>query len=258
MPGIVGLVGAPDLGSVATALQKISYLDTYQPSLFPVSPAVTLGCIGRPSQVDFATSGDTEHSRISALVYGVVFSRRPTALRLSANEVLADYRAGGFRQLREFYDGSFSIVVADLGKQKLYIGTDRVGTQPVYYRFRQGILSFGPEIKAVLTAADAHAVLSEPGLVNLLITGYSPGESTLFSDVQQLEPGTLFAFDLSNRTISQERYWKIVYDPAPTLTRRGPAAEALYESNRGAHQLFLADNPREFDLFLSGGMDSRG
>ena len=258
MPGIVGLVGAPDLGRVATALQKISYLDTYRPSLFPLSPTLTVGCVGRPSQLDFATSDDPEHSRISVLLYGVVFGRSPRAHRISAEEVLTDYRAGGFRQLRESYDGSFSFLVADLHEQKLYIGTDRVGTQPVYYRLQQGILSFGPEVKAVLTAADADATLSEPGLVNLLITGYSPGESTLFSDVQQLGPGTLLAFDLTNRTTLLERYWKIVYEPSSTLARRGPATEALFESNRGAHGLFLADDPREFDLFLSGGMDSRG
>jgi hypothetical protein len=258
MPGIVGLVGAPDSGRVATALQKISYLDTYRRSLFPLLPALTIGCVGRPSQLDFATSGEPEHSRISALVYGVVFSRSPRPRRISAEEVLTDYRAGGFRQLREAYDGSFSLILADLHQQKLYIATDRVGTQPVYYRLQQGILSFGPEVKAVLTAADADAILSEPGLVNLLITGYSPGESTLFTNVQQLEPGTLLAFDLTNGTTSQERYWKIVYEPSSIVARRGPATEALFESNRGAHELFLADNPKEFDLFLSGGMDSRG
>src|SRR5215210_5660551 len=172
MPGIVGLFGAADSGQIATALQKMSYLDTYQSSIRRVSPSLTLGCAGRASQMDFATSPDEEHSRVSVLLYGAVFSQRPTAHRVRATEVLTDYQAGGFRQLRESYEGSFSIAVLDLKAQKLYIGTDRVGTQPVYYRQQQGILAFGPEVKAVMTAADADAILSEPGLVNLLITGY--------------------------------------------------------------------------------------
>jgi hypothetical protein len=258
MPGIVGLVGAADSGRVATALQKMSYLDTYQSSILSVSPTLTLGCAGRASQINFATSLDEEHSRVSVLLYGVVFSQRPVAHRVPASDVLTDYQAGGFRQLRESYEGSFSIAVVDLKAQRLYIGTDRVGTQPVYYRQHQGMLAFGPEIKAVTTVSKADAVLSEPGIVNLLITGYSPGESTIFKDVQQLEPGSLLTFDLSTGTMSQERYWKIVYEPAGMLAQRGPATEALFESNLRAHQLQLVDNPREFDLFLSGGMDSRG
>jgi hypothetical protein len=257
MPGIIGLVGT-DSSRVVAALEKISYLETYETTVFPISPTLTLGFVGRVSQRDFATSDDEEQSRLSVLVYGTVFRQDPRPHRVLANQVLKDYRTGGFQELRETYDGSFVIVVVDHGTQRLHVATDRVGTQPVYYRETQGVLAFGPEVKAVMTAADSDAELSEAGLVNLLITGYNPGDRTLFTDVYALEPGSLLTYDLFKRTMTRERYWKMVYEPAPTLGRRGAAAEALFESTWRAHELCLADAPRNFDLFLSGGLDSRG
>jgi len=258
MPGIVGLVGTADAGRVTAALQKISYLETYDSTVFPISPTLTLGYVGRPSQRDFATSDDEEQSRLSVLVYGAVFRQHPRPHRVAATQILNDYRAGRFQGLRETYDGSFVIVVIDHGNQRLHVATDRVGTQPVYYRQAQGILVFGPEVKALMTALDSDAELTEAGLVNLLVTGYCPGDRTLFMDVHALEPGSLLTYDLSRHTMSRERYWKIVYEPMPSLRRRGVAAEALFESTRRAHELYLADEPDDFDLFLSGGLDSRG
>ena len=183
MPGIVGLVGAEDLGRVSAALKKISYIEAYEASVFPESPTLTLGCVGRPSQRDFATSPDPDQSRLSVLVYGTVFSQHPRPRRLPASQILDDYRTGGFRELRQNYDGSFVIVVVDHGKARVHVATDRVGTQPVYYREVQGVLAFGPEVKALMTASDTDARLSEAGILNLLVTGYNPGRLTLFDSV---------------------------------------------------------------------------
>jgi hypothetical protein len=258
MPGIIGLVGTVDSGRVAAALQKISYLPTYETAVFPTSPTLTLGYVGRPSQTDFAASPDAEPSRLSVLVYGAVFREHPRPHRVRASQILEDYRTGGFQALREAYDGSFVIVVVDHGNQRLHVATDRVGTQPVYYREAKGVFVFGPEVKALMTAVDTDAKMSEAGLINLLITGYNLGDRTLFADVSALEPGSLLTYDLVKRTTSRERYWKIVYEPSATLGRRGPATEALFESTRRAHELCLSDGSDDFDLFLSGGLDSRG
>jgi len=258
MPGIVGLVGTADSGRVSAALKKISYIDTYEATVFPILPTLTLGYVGRPSQRDYATSDGEEQSRLSVLVYGAVFRQHPRPHRVAASQILQDFRAGRFQALRDAYDGSFVIVIFDPANQRLHVAMDRVGTQPVYYRQWRGILTFGPEVKALMTAADSDAELSEAGLINLLATGYSPGDRTLFTDVHALEPGSLLTWDLSQQTLSRERYWKIVYDPTDSLGRRGVAAEALFESTRRAHELCLADDPHDYDLFLSGGLDSRG
>jgi hypothetical protein len=257
MPGIVGLIGAQDVGRLAAALKQISYLETYETPVFGISPTLTLGCAGRPSQRDFASMGE-EEKQVFVLVYGAIFQAHPQPHRVPAGRILRDYQAGGFRELRESYDGSFVIVVVDAGNQQLHIATDRLGTQPVYYRHAQGCLAFGPEVKALLTASHADGRLSAPGLVNLLITGYNLGDRTLFEDVYALEPGSVLTYALDKGTKSLERYWKIVYDPSPSLARREAAEEALFETTRRAHELHLADQPREFDLLLSGGLDSRG
>ena len=257
MPGIVGLVGAPDTGNLATALEQLSYLDTYQSRLFPISPSVTLGYVGRPTQLDHAHSG-AEPPSSWVLVYGSVFTQAPRARRLTAREILDDYRADGLRRLRETYEGGFVIAVLDGAGQRLHVATDRLGTQPVYYRQSAGRLVFGPEVKALATAAGWDPELSEAGLINLLATGYNLGVRTVFADVTAMEPGTLLTYDLPTGRLSLTRYWKMVYAPSPALARRGVAAEALLENTRRAHQLHLSDSPREFDLFLSGGLDSRG
>ncbi|HET6797454.1 MAG TPA: asparagine synthase-related protein [Gemmatimonadales bacterium] len=258
MPGIIGLVGAADTGRMARALTKLSYLDTYRTSLYPISPTVTLGYVGRPSQGEFASGNPNQHPRCSVLVTGAIFTQDSRPRRISANQIIDHYQADGLRHLRESYDGSFVIVVVDLDSQRLHVGTDRVGSQPVYYRRIGSVLAFGPEVKALATAADWDPELAESGLINLLTTGYNLGRHTIYSGVHALEPGSILSCDLSTGTLSRERYWKIVYDPAPALSRRGSAVEALFESTRRAHQLHLSDSPREFDLFLSGGLDSRG
>jgi hypothetical protein len=257
MPGIVGLVGTPDQGRVEAALRKISYLETYESAVVRVFPTLTLGYTARSLQKEVATQGEGR-SQLLVLLYGTVLRQDPHNHRVSAEQILNDYRTARFKALRDSYDGSFVIVIVDAANQELHVATDRLGTQPVYYRHAGGSLAFGPEAKALLSAADADARLSETGLVNLLITGYNLADRTLFEDVHALEPGTVLTYDLERRSQSLERYWKIVYEPEPSLASRRTAAEALFESTRRAHELHLVDQPREFDLLLSGGLDSRG
>ena len=76
MPGIVGMVGSVDSARVAAALKKISYLETYESSVYPVSPTITLGYAGRPAQKNVATQ-DEEGSRLFVLVYGTVLTQNP-------------------------------------------------------------------------------------------------------------------------------------------------------------------------------------
>ena len=160
MPGIVGLVGAEDLGRVSAALKKISYIEAYEASVFPESPTLTLGCVGRPSQMDFATTPDQEHSRLSVLVYGTVFSQHPRPRRLPASQILDDYRTGGFRELRQNYDGSFVIVVVDHGKARVHVATDRVGRNAV----RRGALDAAQLPRRVRAgAAELHAPVRSRG-----------------------------------------------------------------------------------------------
>lgn len=258
MPGIVALVGSPHLGRMASALKQMSYLDNYEVTVFPVAPALTLGYVGRASQKDYATWADGEQPRLSVLLYGKIFSSVPSPRRISAREVLEDYRASRFRQLRERYDGSFTIAIVDHEQRQLHVASDRLGTQPLYYRQLRELFGFAPEVKGLMAAAGSDPELSEAGLINLLATGYNLGDCTLFADVHALEPGSVLTYDLTRRTVTRDRYWKIVYEPAAGLVRRGAAAEALFQSTLRAHELHLTDSTRDFDLFLSGGLDSRG
>jgi glutamine amidotransferase-like protein len=258
MPGIVGLVGGSDSGRITAALKKLSYLNTYQTTLYSILPTLTLGYVGRTAQSSYATSTSENRRGCSVLVYGTIFSRDPHPGRLSGSEILTDYETSGLRRLRETYDGSFVLVVVDLDRQRLHVATDRVGSQPVYYRRSPTGLAFAPEVKAVATVAEFEPALAEAGLINLLATGYNLADRTLYQDVNALEPGSVLTLELPTGKLSLDRYWKMVYQPSAELSRGAVAAEALFETTRRAHQLHLADGSRDFDLFLSGGLDSRG
>lgn len=115
-----------------------------------------------------------------------------------------------------------------------------------------------PEAKAVLTATGISAEFSEHGLVNFLVAGYNLADFTLFKNIHFLQPGSLLTYVLDSKTLLEKRLWKIEYEPDSTLRKRSNAEEALFESILKAHKLFLSDKPDNYELFLSGGLDSRG
>lgn len=257
MPGLVGLVGTNGISDpLQRAVEKLNHFSAYCLTHIYRTPPVSLAQVLRQDNyLPNAWQFDIE-SQAGAIIYGSIFYAADSPKRLGAKDILARYLEAGFADW-ENLDGSFIAVILDLRQRTLAICNDRLGQLPLYYARNQRKFAFGPEIKSVLLALDLGPRLSIEGLTTFLSAGYCFGKRTLFSDVEILEPSTMLRVDLDTLELRTTRLWKIVYKNDGSLQPKA-AEKQLYTAILNGHELMLSDTTAQYDLLLSGGLDSRG
>jgi asparagine synthase (glutamine-hydrolysing) len=153
--------------------------------------------------------------------------------------------------------GMFAIALWDERQGRLLLARDRFGIKPLYYRLRDGELSFASELKAMLEQPGFSREIDPEAVAAYLTFNSIPAPLTIFSEARKLAPGHLLAWrdgELEGRRFAR---------PGPSESGRvrdEPAAE-LAEELRGvlrdsirAH--LVADVP--VGVLLSGGVDSGG
>lgn len=153
--------------------------------------------------------------------------------------------------------GMFAVAVWDEREGRLLLARDRFGIKPLYYRHREGELSFASELKAMLEQPGFSREIDPRAMSAYLAFNSIPAPLTIFAEARKLPPGHLLSWRRGE--IELRRYAR----PAPVdaeRVRRGSAAE-LAEELRGvlrdslrAH--LVADVP--VGVLLSGGVDSGG
>lgn len=152
--------------------------------------------------------------------------------------------------------GMFGLAIVDLDRSRLVLARDHFGIKPLYYRLDDEgrIVSFGSEIKSILTDPQCPRVVNRRALTNYLSFQYNPLDETFFDGIVRLPPGSYADVDLHERTFTQERYWTYRFDgdgidDAPMLLDR---TRRVLEDSVEHH--LIADVP--VGAFLSGGIDS--
>jgi len=258
MPGIVGLIRRDGLSvSIAESIIKLMHFPTYISKEIKVADGISLGQVLRHESAKQEEWYFDKTIQAGILVNGAVMLSTPSPHRVAADQILRSYVEHGFSGWSD-YDGAFIVAIVDLRKRKLFVCNDRLGELPLYYSRTEEAFCFGPEAKAVFTGLKTRPQFSRAGLVSFLAAGYCLGETTLFEDMKFLEPSTLLSLDLDTFVLEKKRLWNLTYDPDPLLSSRKYARKTLYEAIVEAHKLMLCDNPRHYDLLLSGGLDSRG
>jgi asparagine synthase (glutamine-hydrolysing) len=149
-------------------------------------------------------------------------------------------------------EGMFAIALWDAQRQQLVLTRDRAGIKPLHYAVRSRRLIFGSEIRAVL-AAGGSMTLDPSALTSYLSLMYIPGPSTIYQEINKLEPGRTLVW--RNGRYSIRRYWDLVNVP-PSGRLSAPAARQRIRDllSESVERHLMADVPLGF--FLSGGMDS--
>jgi asparagine synthase (glutamine-hydrolysing) len=153
----------------------------------------------------------------------------------------------------ERLDGMFAIAVWDARTGRLLLARDRTGKKPLFYSVQGGRLTFGSEIKALLTCPWIRA---EPDLTRIpefLTFGYVPNPRTLYSGIEQVPPASILVYGPGGASEAR-RYW----DATPPLAGAGAAAP---DCGRIAELLADATSRRmtsdvPLGALLSGGIDS--
>jgi len=150
-------------------------------------------------------------------------------------------------------NGMFGLAIWDTRRRRLVIARDAMGIKLVYYRKAGGRLTFGSEIRAVLSAEDASPSIDPTALNLFLKFRYTPSPLTIFSGIRKLAPGTMLVVE--NGDCREERWYRYSPVPFPDSYTGEDAAEELLELYRGAvKRHLLSDVP--VGILLSGGLDS--
>ncbi len=164
--------------------------------------------------------------------------------------VLAAYLEWGESCLARL-NGMFALAIWDARRRRLLLARDRFGIKPLFYRWRDGRLVFGSEIKAILEHGDPRE-LNWAFVHEYLYYGNSLGEESAFAGIRKVLPGHVLRFDAEGLT--QRAYWRV-----EDLEERPGSFESLRDRTRellerAVARHLIADVP--VAVFLSGGIDS--
>ncbi len=164
------------------------------------------------------------------------------------------YEEWGIECVHKFI-GMFAIAIWDRNEKKLYLVRDRVGVKPLYYYFKDGVLLFASELKALMKHPGYSKQIDLSILPHYLRFGFIQSPYTIFQDTFKLKPGHYLC--LYKNKLVETKYWDIVdfYNADPI---EGTEDEITLELERLLVNSFkyrlISDVP--VGVFLSGGLDS--
>jgi len=99
--------------------------------------------------------------------------------------------------------------------------------------------------------------LDPAGVIGFLACGYCLGRTTIFRGVQVMLPGSLRVVSFDAELLREERYFQMNYRKRSALARRSSAEDALHDAMVGSARHICGTTDEDFDMMLSGGLDSR-
>ncbi len=183
----------------------------------------------------------------------------------SDTEVLVEALARwGIEKTLSRADGMFAFACFDVRRRVLWLARDRFGEKPLYYAFRDGVLVFASELKALVPLLGARPAIDRRALAHLTATTVIPPPMTIYAGVHKLAPAELLAIPLDWAKDAAPprpcRYWRhpLLAPPAERAILAGREEEILdrleASLSTAVKERMVADVP--LGAFLSGGIDS--
>src|SRR5438034_7039872 len=172
--------------------------------------------------------------------------------RSDTEVIIHGYKEWGTEVLNHL-NGMFGMAIWDVTKKRLVVARDAMGIKLVYYKIDNGTLTFGSEIRSILTAMDSKSAVDPVALKLFLRFRYTPSPLTIFQGIRKLAPGTMLVVEKGR--CREERWYNFTPTPFPRPKKEKEAAHELLELYRGAvGRHLLSDVP--VGVLLSGGLDS--
>jgi asparagine synthase (glutamine-hydrolysing) len=174
-------------------------------------------------------------------------------------EVLLQWISREWAAALRRFDAMFGFAAWDPLAERLLLARDAIGEKPLFYATpTPGVIVFGSEIKALLEHPAVGRELDRESLQQVLRFRAVYGNRSLYSGINQLEPGTYLEFDRGGVRIG--RFFDLVGEARRTQMELADLSDdalvsagerLLLESIR---ERLVADVP--VGAFLSGGLDS--
>lgn len=151
-----------------------------------------------------------------------------------------------------YLNGIYAFAVWDSKKEQLFIGRDRLGVKPLFYKEHQDGVLFASELKAILAHPEMKTEITHEGLAEVLGVGpsRSPG-SGVFKGINELRPAHALTF--SKNGLKIWRYWNVKSEEHKDNVEETAEKVRFLVSDAITRQL-VSDVP--LCTLLSGGLDS--
>lgn len=192
----------------------------------------------------------SEDNKSCSYVWGIPAHPEIPASNIPAwcADVVAEKRYDRFRELL----GSFIIIVDEPRLRRITFITDIMGVRPMFFGIHNGRIVFGSKVWPIQKAGLTKGEISYDAVSAWIVYGYNCTESSLFSDLHRLPPGSA--------VISQGgRFTEISYtkfEPKSESVTTEQVSEDLHDIVSSTVKTLLADYSRT-SIALSGGYDSR-
>ncbi len=167
--------------------------------------------------------------------------------------ILASYLRWGMDCVKRF-NGMFAFAIWDTVEQKLVIARDRMGIKPLYYQFKNNVLLFASEIRALIHSGLIDKKINLKSVAEYIQYTTVHAPNTMIQDVFMLMPGHIL--ELQNGNLKIQQYWNI-NDFTKTkgdLSYKETCTKVNELLTASVERRLVADVP--FGAFLSGGIDS--
>ncbi len=172
--------------------------------------------------------------------------------RSDTEVIVHGYKEWGTAALKRF-NGMFGLAIWDVRRRRLVVARDAMGIKLIYYQNSGGQLTFGSEIRTLLTAGTATPEVDPVALNLFLRFRYVPSPLTMFQGIRKLAPGSMLVVE--NGRCREERWYDYTPVPFNKPKEDEEATRELLELYRGAvKRHLLSDVP--VGILLSGGLDS--
>lgn len=149
------------------------------------------------------------------------------------------------------FRGMFAIALWDAVNERLVLARDPIGKKPLYYRWDDGSLLFGSEMKAILAAESFEPTLDRDAARQFLAYGYTRHPETLFAEVDKLRPGEILTVEEGSVHREGSRSMDAISVP-----KSGDAAAARLRTLLEEEIQLWTREKGSYGVFLSGGVDS--
>jgi asparagine synthase (glutamine-hydrolysing) len=165
------------------------------------------------------------------------------------------YEEWGVACVRRF-NGMFAFAIWDQVRRRIVLARDRYGIKPLYWYFKDGLLLFASEIKAILehpavTRGVCYAALNEYFTFQNVFS-----DRTMFEGIRLLSPASTLIFDLDETDEPvPTSFWDYPFHLSPLDGSKAELEEELHRLfDRAVTRQLMSDVP--VGSYLSGGMDS--
>jgi len=192
----------------------------------------------------FCKTGELSPEKAKLIFCGYIHHNGELLFDAQAEAVVrASLEHSTLEKLLSEVNGSFQLIY--LKDNVLHFTVDHFGGQALFYKLTDS----GLELHDDPMACPHHGKLNDSALCAILSAGYTIGSDTIFQDVRECVPGTLYSYDLSTGKLDSSVWYHYYssdhdeFDPAEL--------ETIVQS------LFPDPEQGQYTLSLSGGIDSR-